>query len=374
MFISRYIDTEFQKYLKPGKVNLLIGARRVGKTFYLKKLAGQFPEPYLWLNGEDENVHDLLEEKSVANYKRLTSGISLLIIDEAQVVTDIGKKLKLMIDEIPELKIIASGFSAFDLSSKIGEPLVGRAHWHTMYPVAQLELNENLLETRERLEERLIYGSYPEIFQIDTLPDKERYLKEILESYLFKDLLGFEELRNSSKIRDLLKLIAYQVGKEVSYHELGRQLGMSKNTVEKYLDLLSKVFVVYRVGGYSNNLRKEVTKSSRYYFYDNGIRNALIDNFRPLSLRQDRGELWENYLFTERIKRNTYFNEKKEMFFWRTYDQQEIDCIERKAEEIEAFEYKWGKTKAKVPAAFDRAYPTTLFKIINKDNYLTYIT
>ncbi|MDZ7934682.1 MAG: ATP-binding protein, partial [Emticicia sp.] len=337
MLIQRLIEATIKEYLVAGKVNLLIGARRVGKTFLLKKIIQEINEPYLWLNGDDESTHDLLAERTIANYKRLTSGISLLIIDEAQMIKDVGLKLKLMIDEIPNLKIIASGSSAYALSYKVGEPLVGRAFWHKIFPIAQTELkhHENYVETVRNLEERLIYGSYPEIFQLGTLQQKESYVKEILNSYLFKDLLTFDEIRNSDKIRNLLKLVAFQIGKEVSYDELGKQLGMSKNTVEKYLDLLSKVFVVYKVGAYSRNLRKEVSKSSRWYFYDNGIRNALIDNFKPLSQRNDIGELWENYLLNERRKVNIYTQNFKETYFWRTYDQQEIDCIEEKNQEID---------------------------------------
>lgn len=375
MLIQRAVEANIKKRLVAGKVNLLVGARRVGKTFLLKKIIQEINEPYLWLNGDDESTHDLLAERTIANYKRVTSGISLLIIDEAQMIKDIGLKMKLMIDEIPNLKIIASGSSAYALSYKVGEPLVGRAYWHKMFTIAQTELKHHVsyIDTVRNLEERLIYGSYPEVFQLETLQQKESYIKEILNSYLFKDLLVFDEIRNSDKIRNLLKLVAFQIGKEVSYDELGRQLGMSKNTVEKYLDLLSKVFVVYRVGAYSKNLRKELSKSSRWYFYDNGIRNALIDNFTPLSLRNDVGELWENYLMTERIKVNNYAQNHKETYFWRTYDQQEIDCIEEKNQGIEAFEFKWGNKKAKIPKAFADAYPEAKFTIITKENYLDFI-
>jgi hypothetical protein len=375
MFIQRAIEATIKNRLVAGKVNLLVGARRVGKTFLLKKIVQDINEPYLWLNGEDESTHDLLAERTIANYRRITSGISLLIIDEAQMIKDIGLKMKLMIDEIPNLKIIASGSSVYALSYKVGEPLVGRAFWHKIFPIAQNELkhHESYVDTVRNLEERLIYGGYPEMFQLTTLQEKEAYIKEILNSYLFKDLLVFDEIRSSDKIRTLLKLVAFQLGKEVSYDELGKQLGMSKNTVEKYLDLLSKIFVVYKVGAYSKNLRKELSKSSRWYFYDNGIRNALIDNFKPLSLRNDVGELWENYLMVERLKKNNYEQNFKEIYFWRTYDQQEIDYIEEKNQEIEAFEFKWGNTKAKIPVAFANAYPEAKFSIISKENYLDFI-
>jgi predicted AAA+ superfamily ATPase len=233
MFIQRAIEATIKNRLVAGKVNLLVGARRVGKTFLLKKIVQDINEPYLWLNGEDESTHDLLAERTIANYRRITSGISLLIIDEAQMIKDIGLKMKLIIDEIPNLKIIASGSSAYALSYKVGEPLVGRAFWHKIFPIAQNELknHENYVDTVRNLEERLIYGTYPEMFQLTTLQEIEAYIKEILNSYLFKDLLVFDEIRNADKIRTLLKLVAFQLGKEVSYDELGKQLGMSKNTV-----------------------------------------------------------------------------------------------------------------------------------------------
>ncbi len=373
--IERELERDIIKHLLPGKVNLIVGARRVGKTHLVKKIVDSIGEPHLWLNGEDELAQTLLRERSVANYKRITSGISFLVIDEAQMIPDIGLKLKLMVDEIPNLKIIATGSSAFALLNSTGEPLVGRAYWHTLYPIAQLELKsrQNILEKYGDLEERMIYGSYPEVIGIDVLADKERYLKELVNSYLFKDLLTFDEIRNSSKISSLLKLIAYQLGKEVSYLELGKQLGMSKNTVEKYLDLLSKVFVVYKLGAYSKNLRKEISKSSRWYFYDNGIRNALIGNFSPLSIRNDTGELWENYLITERAKKLAYLQSNKKSYFWRTYDQQEIDLIEEENNQLEAFEFKWGIKSAKIPRGFQGAYPEAKFKVLNKDNYLDFI-
>ena len=375
MIIQRKLTETLKTHMNPGKVNVLIGARRTGKTFLLKQLLEGFEMPFLWLNGEDINAQKLLLERSIANYRRLTSGIELLVIDEAQVIPEIGKVLKLMIDEIPNLKIIASGSSAFDLNNQMGEPLVGRAYWHELFPIAQMELthHENLLQTLENLEERLIYGSYPELFQLNTLSEKEKYLNDLINSYLLKDILSFEGIRNTNKVKDLLQLIAFQVGKEVSYDELGRQLGMSKNTVEKYLDLLEKTYILKKIRGFSRNLRKEISKSSRWYFWDNGIRNALITNFKPLSLRQDVGELWENYLISERLKRLKYQEENKECYFWRTYDQQEIDWIELRNDVIEAFEFKWQKNKAKIPQAFAKAYSEATFQVISKDNYLDFI-
>lgn len=375
MQINRAIESELKRRLVAGKVNVLYGARRVGKTFLLRKIEKELGLKTFWINGEDLYFQEILSERSVANYKRLFSDTELLIIDEAQVIENIGKVLKLIVDELPHLKIIASGSSAFDLSNNLGEPLVGRAYWHKLYPLAQTELksHENLAEIRSKLEERLIYGSYPELYSMSANADKAQYLKSLVTNYLLKDIINFDGVRNSAKIYDLLKLIAFQIGKEVSLTELGKQLGMSKNTVERYLDLLEKVYVLKQIGGFSRNLRKEISKSSRWYFWDNGIRNAIINDFKAIAFRNDTGELWENYLITERLKKNAYENRLTETYFWRTYDQQEIDLIETENQQIEAFEFKWGSAKAKLPGAFGKAYPEASFDVISRENYLNFI-
>ena len=375
MEIQRKLEAILLKYLVSGKVNIVYGARRVGKTFLIKKIVEELDLPYLWLNGDLPDTQEFLSERNLGKYKSILAGKELLIIDEAQIVPKIGLALKIIIDEIPNLKIIASGSSAFDLNNNLGEPLVGRAHWHEIFPVSQEEISfyENYLETRRNLEERLIYGSYPEVYLLPNIDDKEIYLRELVSSYLLKDIISFDGIRNSAKVFDLLKLIAFQVGKEVSLLELSKQLEISKNTVKKYLDLLEKVYVLKQIKGFSKNLRKEITKSSRWYFWDNGIRNAVIGDFKNLSFRNDVGELWENYLMMERLKKNKYGRNYKETYFWRTYDQQEIDCIEVKNQEIEAFEFKWGNKKAKIPKAFADAYPESKFTVISKENYLDFI-
>lgn len=356
------------------KVSILLGARRVGKTQLLNDIEKKVNDKCLWLNGEDETVAKILEERSIANYKRLLQGYTLLIIDEAQYIKDIGRKVKLMIDEISPLHIIITGSSAFDLQ-QASEPLVGRTLTYEMYPMAQLEIakTENLLQTKQHLDERLIYGSYPEVLMLQTLSEKQKYLTELINTYLLKDILAFENIKSPQKIKDLLVLIAYQIGNEVSVEELGKNLGVSKNTVDRYLDLLTKVFVIYKRSGYSRNLRKEVVKSNRWYFFDNGVRNALINNFNLLAARQDIGMLWENYVCTERIKRNAYTFNTLNSYFWRTYDQQEIDLIEEKNDAVEAFEFKWKAHKVKVPAAFAKAYPEAPFTTIQQKNYLDFI-
>lgn len=372
---QRLLFQQIKNQLERQKVTLLLGARRVGKTALLQAIHEKIGNKSLWLNGEDADVHKLLEERSIANYKRILQGYNLLIIDEAQFVPDIGRKAKLMIDEIKPLHIILTGSSAFDIT-QIGEPLVGRTITHYLFPVAQQELmqHENLLQTKQNLEDRLLFGSYPEVATSKNLQEKQRYLTDLVNTYLLKDILVFENIKNPQKLKDLLQLLAYQIGNEVSLDELGKQLGMSKNTVDRYLALLSKVFVIYKRSGYSKNLRKEIAKSNRWYFFDNGIRNALINNFSPIALRQDIGMLWENYFLSERIKYNAYNNVITNSFFWRTYDQQEIDLIEEKDAHLQAFECKWKLIKTKVPIAFVKAYSNAVFNLVHQENYLQWIT
>lgn len=377
MEYPRAILSLFQKKLRPNKVVLLIGPRRVGKTVFIKNYLKTLPEgDCVFLNGDDVLDIGLLSERSVANYKRLLEGKSYLIIDEAQHIPDIGMILKLIVDSIDGIKVIASGSSAFDLYHQVGEPLVGRKSTLYLYPLAQMEISklEDFRTTIINREERLIFGSYPELDQYPNWKDKEEYLKEVMNDYLLKDILIYDNLRNSAKLFSLLKLIAFQIGKEVSLEELGKQLGMSKNTVERYLDLLSKVFVVYKVGGYSKNLRKEISKSSRWYFYDNGIRNAIIQNFNKLNMRMDVGDLWENYLAMERLKYQSYNQINCNNYFWRTYDQQELDWVEEEGDQLRGFEFKYQLNKTiKPPAAWRKAYPEAKFEVIHQDNYLDWI-
>jgi predicted AAA+ superfamily ATPase len=372
--ISRTIETIISQNINTQKVSLLLGARRVGKTALLQSIKNKKGNACFWLNGEDEDVHKLLENRSVANYKRILQGFNLLIIDEAQFIPDIGRKAKLMIDEIQPLHIILTGPSAFHIQ-QTGEPLTGRTITYHLYPIAQMELQMlDPLQTKQHLEERLIFGSYTEVITMTTLQQKQQYLTELMNTYLLKDILTFENIKNSQKLKDLMKLLAYQIGSEVSTEELGRQLGISKNTVDRYLDLLTKVFVIYKRGGYSKNLRKEIVKSQRWYFFDNGIRNALINNFSLLPARQDVGQLWENYILAERIKKNSYNQNEVNSYFWRTYDQQEIDLVEEKDSLLNAYEMKWKNQHVKKPVAFSKAYTDAGFEVIHQDNYLEWIT
>lgn len=377
-YYKRAVLAEFHKKVLPNKVLILLGARRVGKTDLIKNYLKSIPtETYLQLNGEDKNNVNLLKERSVSNYKRLLANVNLLVIDEAQNIPDIGMILKLIVDSIEGIKIITTGSSVFDLSNNLGEPLVGRKNTIYLFPLSQIEFSEkeNYKKTIENLEQRLLFGSYPELEQYVDWESKEDYIAEIINSYLLKDILIFEGIKHSNKVYDLLRLIAFQIGQEVSLLELATQLQISKNTVANYLDLLAKVFVLFKVEGFSRNLRKEVVKTSRWYFYDNGIRNGIINNFNKIENRNDIGGLWENYLASERIKKQHYQKIRNNNYFWRTYDQQELDWLEEKGDNLAGFEFKWNENrKVKIPTAFAKAYPEATFEVINKQNYLEFIT
>lgn len=374
---KRAVLTQFHRKLLPNKVLILLGARRVGKTELIQKYLESIPkETYMHLNGEDLNDANLLKERTVANYKRLLMNINLLVIDEAQHIPEVGMILKLIVDTISGIKIIATGSSVFDLSNNLGEPLVGRKNTIYLFPLSQMEFStqENFKQTAENLEQRLIFGSYPELEQHQDWEDKKDYISEIINSYLLKDILIYDGIKHSNKVYDLLRLIAFQVGQEVSLQELAIQLQLSKNTVANYLDLLSKVFVLFKIEGFSRNLRKEIVKTSRWYFYDNGIRNGIINNFNKISNRNDVGGLWENYLASERIKRQHYKKVKTNNYFWRTYDQQELDWLEEIGDDLAGFEFKWSQLKkTRIPTAFAKAYPDARFEVINKSNYLDFI-
>jgi predicted AAA+ superfamily ATPase len=375
--INRFIYDEFIRQLKPGRVLLLLGARRVGKTHFLRKVTASFPvAETLVFNGEDQQTIDSFNERSVANFKSILGQATYLVIDEAQQIPDIGLKLKLLVDELPHVHVVVTGSSMFELNNKLGEPLVGRLHVIQLFPFAQLEMMpyENSIQRAANLEKRLLFGAYPELEHLSGSTDKIDYLEGLVSSYLLKDILVFEGIKKADKIIDLLRLMALQIGYEVSIDELAKNLkGISRNTIESYLDLLTKVFIIYPVRGFSRNLRKEISKSNRWYFYDNGIRNALIRNYNPLSMRSDAGQLWENYLMSERMKVNHYLKRRVNSYFWRTYDQQEIDLVEEKAEELFAFEFKWNKNTTRIPAAWRKTYTDSTFELIHKGNYLPFI-
>jgi predicted AAA+ superfamily ATPase len=374
-YLNRKITQNILKKLQDNKVVIVLGARRVGKTMLVKQILNGINEPVLSLNGEDINVHDQLSKMSIENYRQMLGTHRLLFIDEAQKIPEIGSKLKLMIDEIQGLKIIISGSSAFDISKEAGEPLTGRKYTFNLFALSETEFDqvEDITSKPDKLRERLIYGNYPELYHIPDQADKKDYLNEMVSSYLLKDILIYENIKNSQKIFNLLRMIAFQIGNEVSLQELGTQLAISKNTVEKYLDLLSKVFILHKVEGFSRNLRKEITKNSRWYFLDNGIRNAIIANLNQINARSDIGQLWENYMISERIKHQEYSRISCNNYFWRTYDQQEIDWVEERDGGLYGYEFKWKESKAKIPSQWKKAYPKAEFEIINNENYIDWI-
>jgi len=378
MEIRRTLFPKLLKAVVPGKVILIVGARRTGKTFLINQLIGKLgKEKCLLMNGEDILVQQALHQRTLKNYQSLTAGYQYIIIDEAQKIPEAGLILKLMVDEIKGIRLIVTGSSMFDLKNKLGEPLTGRKIDFTLFPLAQSEYNqiENKLDMQRNLDEKLIYGCYPELLQYKTHKQKQNYLYEIVSSYLYKDILIFENLRNAEKIIDLLKLIAWQIGKEVSLEELGRNLQMSKNTVERYLDLLTKVFVLFKIRGLSRNMRNEIVKTKRWYFYDNGIRNAVVANFQSLNMRNDIGMLWENYLASERLKFQHYNERKTNNYFWRTHDRQEIDWVEERNGKLSGYELKYTAEKKNVsaPPAWKTFYPEASFKVIHKNNFDEFI-
>jgi len=360
----------------PGKVVVIYGARRTGKTTLLNEFLKAERGPYIFVSGEDITARAYLSSQSVDKLTAFVGAARLLVVDEAQKVPDIGLNLKLIVDHIPGIRVVATGSSSFDLARSTGEPLTGRKYTLRLFPLAQLEIGqvENRHQTDANLESRLIYGSYPEVVLTQDDRGREQYLKELVSSYLYKDILELDGIRHSTKISRLLQLIAFQIGKEVSYNELGTGLGMSKNTVQRYLDLLQKAFVVQELTGLSRNLRTEVTKNCRYYFLDNGVRNALINNFNPQSLRNDMGELWENYLVMERLKRQEYLGQPANNYFWRTYAKQELDFVEEREDRLFGYEIKWGKPLRRPPKAWHTAYPDAAFQLISRENYLEFIT
>lgn len=375
MYIQQKQLANLKKMVSPARVVVVYGARRTGKTTLLKKFLESTDEKALFVNGDDIVVRQYLESQSTEKLRDFVGNHTLLLVDEAQYVRQIGLNLKIIGDSNPALRVIATGSSSFELARDIGEPLTGRKRVLTLFPLAQMEISqiEKTHETIANLESRIIYGAFPEVVLQRSNSEREEYLRELLSSYLFKDILQLEGIRHADKFERLIQLLAFQIGKEVSLAELGRQLGMSKNTVERYLDLLEKAFVIYKRSGFSRNLRKEISKNKRYFFYDNGIRNALINNFNPLTIRDDIGALWENYIITERMKKQEYLREFTNSYFWRTYDKKEIDLIEEKQGKISGFEIKWQRKQRVPPKDWTAAYPDAEFRVITRENYLDFI-
>ena len=373
MLLPRFYQLD--QYLEPNKVLVIYGSRQVGKTTLLKNFLASIDLKYKLDSGDNIRVQQILSSQEFSKIIEYASGYELIAIDEAQRIPNIGAGLKILVDQIPDIKVIATGSSSFELSGQIGEPLTGRKRTLILYPLSQLELAEiyNLYELKEKLSEFLVFGAYPTILTAQTKIDKISLLEEIVNSYLLKDILELEKIKASKILLDLLRLIAFQVGNEVSLTELGKSLGLDYKTVARYLDLLEKSFVLFNLRGFSRNLRKEITKKSKYYFYDNGIRNAIISNFNDLEKRDDLGKLWENFMVSECLKTQQYLNIFANNYFWRTWDQKEIDWIEERQGKLFGFEFKFSSDKTKIPKEFLKVYPNAEIAIITRENYLEFL-
>lgn len=368
-------STIINKLNHSDKGIIVYGARQTGKTTLINEVIKELNLKTFLINGDQSQYTDVISSRNLAKIKKLLSGYQLLFIDEAQRIAEIGINLKIILDSLPQIKVIATGSSSLDLASKISEPLTGRVNTYKLYPISTLELSGmfNGGEIEAGLEDRLVFGSYPEIFAYESKFKKEEYLRILSDAYLYKDLLEFGGLRNSAKIRDLLKLLAFQVGSLVSLTELAAALEMGKDTVAKYIDYLEKSYVVFRLVGFSRNLRKEISKMDKIYFYDLGIRNIMIDNLKFLKDRNDSGQLWENFLIVERMKAQAYKNKFGSNYFWRTYTGAEIDYIEEAGGKLSGHEFKFSSKKARTPKMWPKTYTGASFKTINKDNWQKFV-
>ena len=373
--IRRFYTGKISDLLEPNKILVVYGPRQVGKTTLIQDFLRSYSGKAYSSTGENALLADILKSRDFTKIKSFFSGYDLIVIDEAQKIDHIGSALKIIVDQMPGIRVIATGSASFDLSNKVGEPLVGRQRQINLFPISVAEIVSHFggAYPQEHLEQFLIFGLYPEILTVDSIDKKREKLALLRDGYLYRDILEMENLRNSKKILDLLRLIAFQIGKEVSLQELGQRLGMSRATVERYLDLLEKTFVLINLRGFSRNLRSEISKTSRYYFYDIGIRNAVIDNFNPLNTRDDVGSLWENFIFMERLKKRSYQKIYANMYFWRTWQQQEIDLVEERDGKIFGYEIKFSDKKIKTPTQWTKAYPQAAFETIHKSNYLDFI-
>lgn len=376
MILPRTYDN-LNLFLKPNKVLVIYGSRQTGKTTLLKKFLSENEGSFRYKldSGDDINTQIVLGSSDFKKIIDYAKGYDLIAIDEAQRIKNIGMGLKILIDQLPNIKIIVTGSSSFELAGQIGEPLTGRKITLTLFPLSQIEMAKlyNDYDLRNRLDEYLIFGSYPEVLISDSIADKKRILEELVGSYLLKDILELEKVKSSKLLLDLLRLLAFQVGSEVSLSELGRQLGIDSKTVARYLDLFEKSFVIINIRGFSRNRRKEITSKSKYYFLDNGIRNAIIANFNALDIRDDIGKLWENFLVVERLKKQSYNQLYSNNYFWRTWDQKEIDWVEERDGRLFGYEFKWKSKSLKSSAAWRENYPDATLEIIDNENYLAFV-
>lgn len=374
MMINRLITSTIKQKIFRGKAIIVVGPRQVGKTTLLKMLASEFDSKVLVWNCDEPDVRRRLAEPTSTMLGAETSGYNIVFIDEAQRVQNIGITLKLLIDNYPEKQVVVTGSSAIELSNSINEPLTGRKYEYVLFPFSAEELiaEHRKIDEQRLLERRLIYGAYPEVVNH---PGEEREtLTNLVSSYLYKDIFTFQDVRKPEIIEQLLQALALQVGSEVSFNELGRLLGLNSITVQRYIDLLEKSYVVFHLRSFSRNVRSELKKSRKIYFYDNGVRNALIGDYKPLALRSDTGALWENYTISERMKHNAYNSFYGKSYFWRTQQQQEVDYIEDIDGVLHAYEFKWSNAKQpRLTETFAKNYPDHTFMVVNPDNYLDFI-
>lgn len=372
--IKRTFQTSIQKRLFKGKAVLLFGPRQAGKSTLVEALLEAQDEEWLYLNGDNADVREILTNTTAAKLRAIIGNKKIAFIDEAQRIPNIGLTLKLITDQIKDVQVIATGSSAFELSSQVNEPLTGRKYEFMLYPLSFSEMvqHHGLLEEKRLIEHRMIYGYYPEIV---TKPgEEEELLKLLASSYLYKDLLMLEQIKKPLLLEKLLKALALQVGSEISYPEIAQTIGSDQKTVDKYIDLLEKTFVLFRLPALNRNVRNEIKKGKKVYFYDCGIRNAIINNFKAVSARTDTGALWENFLISERMKYLRYHGIDAGLYFWRTTQQQEIDLVEDYDDELKAFEFKWSKTeKVRFPQTFTTNYPDATTQVISPDNVEDFI-
>lgn len=366
--IERFLSGVIREKLNKGKAVIIMGARQVGKTTLIREFFKD-SDHVLWLNGDEFDVQKFFENISSTRLKYLFGEKKYVVVDEGQRIRDIGLKLKLITDQLPDIQLIATGSSSFDLGNQINEPLTGRKWEYKLYPLSfgEMARHHGLLEEKRALPHRLIYGYYPDV--VNHPETEKEILKQLSDSYLYKDILMWEQIKKPEKVLKLLQAIAFQVGSQVSYSELGQICGLDSKTVEKYILLLEQCFVIFRLGSFSRNLRNELKTSKKIYFYDNGIRNALIADFSLAETRRDIGALWENFLISERKKKSEYEQIWSNSWFWRTTDSQEVDYIEESDGKINAFEFKWNpNAKYKVPKKFLGTYPNSSFSVVHPDN------
>lgn len=367
--IHRILEEKIQPLLGGNKAIIVMGARQVGKSTLLNQLLGENKNA-LWLNGDDIDVQNLFHEMSSTRMRALLGNNKFLVIDEAQRIPNIGLRIKLVTDQVSDVQVIATGSSSFELASKVNEPLTGRKREFKMFPLTFKEMvsHSNLLDELRMIPHRLVYGYYPEV--VSNPGDEKNTLKELSDSYLYKDILSLDSISKPDKLVRLLKALALQIGSQISYNEIGNMISLDSKTVERYVDILEKSFIVFRLGSFSRNLRNELKASRKIYFWDLGIRNAIIGNLAQIENRTDAGELWENFAIAERLKQNAYQNSFAQSWFWRTQQQKEIDYIEEENGMIHAFEFKWNEHKArtKCPESFSTAYPDAFFQVITPKN------